>query len=468
MNSPLAAVVLCAGKGTRMNSERAKVLHPVLGRALAWYPLTRAFEAGAQQVVAVVGHQAEQVKEALASQFQGQALSFALQAQQRGTGDAVAAARAALAGFQGAVLILSGDVPLITAETVQQLLAAYRASKGPLAMVTFTLADPARYGRVVRDAAGKVQRIVEHKDASPAERGITQLNAGIYVADARFLWGAVETLSPDNAQGELYLTDIVAKAAKAGDVVTVDAPAAEVAGVNDRSELADRAATLRARINKKHMLAGVTITQPDTVTIDEGVEIGPDTTIGPFVSLTGECEIGSNVSIGQGCVLTHSTVGDGTEVKPYSVLEDAVVGPSCHVGPFARLRPDTVLDEGVHIGNFVETKKTRIKKGSKANHLAYLGDAEIGQGCNVGAGTITCNYDGVHKHKTVLGDRVFIGSDTQLVAPVKLGNDVFVAAGTTVTEHVPDGALAMSRVPQVNKPGWTERRKRVLEAQAKK
>lgn len=445
-----------------MKSELAKVLHPMLGRPMAWYPITRAFEAGCQQVVSVIGHQGDQVKAALAKAFEGQALSFAVQEQQKGTGHAVGCARQALTGFTGAVVILCGDVPLLTAETLTKAVAAFRAGKGPLAMVTCRPPNPAGYGRIVRGAGNKVEAIVEHKDATEAQRQIGEINSGIFVADAKFLWGALETLTPANAQGELYLTDIVAKAAQQGEVAVVEADAREVEGVNDLAELAERAELMRARINRRHLLAGVTLQHPASTFIDEGVEIGPDTVIGPNVTISGDCEIGSRVTIGQGSVLTHSMVGDGTAVKPYSVLEDAVVGPLCHVGPFARLRPETVLDEGVHIGNFVETKKTRLKKGSKANHLAYLGDAEIGSGCNIGAGTITCNYDGVNKHKTVLGDGVFVGSDTQLVAPVKVGDGAFIAAGSTITEHIPANALGMSRVPQTNKEGWAERRRKVL------
>jgi bifunctional UDP-N-acetylglucosamine pyrophosphorylase/glucosamine-1-phosphate N-acetyltransferase len=460
--TPLAAVVLCAGKGTRMKSETAKVLHPLLGRPLAWYPVTRAFEAGCQQVVAVVGHQGDAVKATLQRAFEGQALTFAVQQQQRGTGDAVGAARSALTGFSGAVLILYGDVPLLTTETLTKLITAFRSGAGPLAMVTCRPSNPAGYGRVLRGHGHRVLGVVEHKDASPEQRLITEINAGLYLADARFLWGAIETLTPQNAQGELYLTDIVEKAAKLGDVTVIEADPREVEGVNDRAELADRTELLRTRINRRHMQAGVTLLHPASTFIDEGVEIGPDTTIGANVTITGECEVGAGVVIGQGTVLTRCTIGDGTEVKPYSVLEEAVVGPKCQVGPFARLRPGTVLDEGVHIGNFVETKKTRMKKGSKANHLAYLGDAEIGARSNIGAGTITCNYDGVNKHQTVLGDDVFIGSDTQLVAPVSVGSGAFVAAGSTITDDVPSDALALSRAPQQNKEGWAERRRKVL------
>ncbi|MFZ5445351.1 MAG: bifunctional UDP-N-acetylglucosamine diphosphorylase/glucosamine-1-phosphate N-acetyltransferase GlmU [Myxococcota bacterium] len=465
MTQPLAAVVLCAGKGTRMRSlktDGAKVLQPILGKPLAWYPISSAFELGAHHVVAVVGHQADQVKAELSQLFHGQPLQFAMQVQQRGTGDAVAAARAALTGFNGAVLILYGDVPLLTVETIKRLVAAYQPAKGPLAMISCRLPDPTGYGRVVRGADGRVQGIVEHKDASDEQRKISEVNAGIYLVDAKFLWGALEKLTPANAQGELYLTDIVSQAAKLGEVSVIDAPAEETAGVNDRAELAERAEVIRQRINLRHLRAGVTLVHPATTFIDAGVEIGPETVIGPNVSIQGECEIGACAQIDQGAVLVHTTVGDFAHVKPYSVLEDAVVGPKCHVGPFARLRPGTVLEEDVHVGNFVETKKARLRKGTKAGHLAYLGDADIGAGCNIGAGTITCNYDGVNKHETVLGSGVFIGSDTQLVAPVRVGDGAFVAAGSTITEDVPAGALALSRTPQTTKEGWAERRKKVL------
>lgn len=463
MTQPLAAIVLCAGKGTRMKSEQAKVLHPLLGRPMAWHVLSRAFELGAQKVVSVVGHQGEQVKASLSALFPQLPLSFAVQAQQRGTGDAVASARAALTGFDGAVVILYGDVPLLTLDTLQKLVAAYKASKGPLAMISCRPPSPTGYGRVLRGAGHKVTGIVEEKDASPEQRLIGEVNAGLYCVDAKFLWGALEKLTPANAQGELYLTDIVAQAAKVGEVAVVEADHVETAGVNDRAELAERAEVLRARLNTKHMRAGITLLHPASTFIDEGVEIGPDTVIGPGVTLSGECEIGSRVTIGQGSVLSRSTVGDGSEVKPYSVLEDAVVGVACHVGPFARLRPGTRLDEGVHVGNFVETKKAHLRKGTKASHLTYLGDAEIGAGCNIGAGTITCNYDGVNKHLTTLGDGVFIGSDTQLVAPVTVGDGAFIGAGSTIVEDVPAGALALSRAQQVNKEGWAERRKKVLD-----
>ena len=454
----LAAVVLCAGKGTRMKSEKAKVLHPILGRPLCAYPLKRALELGATHVVPVVGHQAAEVEKSIRSHFPDAPLRFALQKEQKGTADAVKAAQDALKGHDGRVLILYGDVPLLRKETLQSLLAAHDAAGGVLALVSTTLEDPTGYGRVIRES-GKVARIVEHKDCTPEQRAVKECNAGIYSVDAAFLWKALAEIKPVNAQGEYYLTDLVEMAAKLGPVGAVDADATETAGVNDKVELAARARVLQQRINEAHMRAGVSIQDPATAYIEEGITIGTDTEVGPSVSLMAGTVIGKNVTIGQGSVLTASHVADGTHIKPYSVLEEARVGERCIIGPFSRLRPATELAEEVHLGNFVETKKTRIGKGTKANHLTYLGDANIGAGCNIGAGTITCNYDGVNKHLTELGDGVFIGSDSQLVAPVKVGDGGYVGAGSTVTKNVPPGSLAVSRAPQVVKEGWVAAKK---------
>jgi bifunctional UDP-N-acetylglucosamine pyrophosphorylase/glucosamine-1-phosphate N-acetyltransferase len=458
MTSPLAAIVLCAGKGTRMKSEKAKVLHGILGRPLGAYPIARALELAAAPVVAVVGHQAEAVTEAVKEVFPSQRVRFALQKEQRGTADAVRSAHGELKDHQGAILILYGDTPLLRRETLEALLEAYRSGGGPLAMVTTVAQDPTGYGRVVRDG-GKVQRVVEHKDCTPEQAKITECNAGIYAVEAGFLWRSLSQVQSQNAQGELYLTDLVAMAAREGGAVAVTADFLETAGVNDRAELAACAKAMQERINLRHMKAGVTMEDPATTYIHEDVRLGPDTELGPMVTLRAGCSIGSGARIGQGCVLSSSVVGDAVEVKPYSVLEDAQVGKGCIIGPFARLRPGTQLAEGVHIGNFVETKKAQIGKGSKANHLAYLGDAKIGAGVNVGAGTITCNYDGVNKHLTELGDHVFVGSDTQLVAPVKVGDGAYIGAGTTVTEDVPPMSLTLSRAPQIIKEGWVAKKK---------
>jgi bifunctional UDP-N-acetylglucosamine pyrophosphorylase/glucosamine-1-phosphate N-acetyltransferase len=408
--------------------------------------------------VPVVGHQAEEVERALRALFPKENLRFALQREQRGTADAVKAAQEALKDFQGRVLILSGDVPLLRKETLQRLLEAHEQGGGLLSLVSMSPADPTGYGRVVREG-GKVARIIEHKDCTPEQRNVRECNAGIYVVESHFLWPALGRIRTQNAQGEYYLTDLVEMAAAEGSVVGVETDFDETAGVNDRVELAARARVLQERINTAHMRAGVSLQDPATAYIEEGVSIGPDTELAPGVSLSGRTAVGRNVFIGQGCVLVDTQVADGTHIKPYSVLEESQVGERCHIGPFSRLRPGTELAEDVHLGNFVETKKARIGAGTKAGHLSYLGDARIGRNVNVGAGTITCNYDGVHKHLTELGDGVFIGSDTQLVAPVKLGDGAYVGAGTTVTRDVPAGALAVSRAPQDNKEGWVARRK---------
>ncbi len=414
-------------------------------------------------MVAVVGHGAQEVTAQLAQAFPGRPLSFALQANQRGTGDAVAQAKEALQGFTGPVLILYGDVPLLTRATLEKLLAAYHSGGGSLALLSIHLTDPTGYGRLLRDE-GKLTEIVEQKDATPTQLAINEVNAGIYVAEAKFLFDAVSQLKPQNAQGELYLTDIVKAAARLGTVAVVSASAEETSGINDKAQLAAAAQVMRERINSAHMKNGVTLLDPATTFIEDGVTIGADTVIGPMVSIGQGCVIGREVNIAHLCVLTRSTVQDGAQLKPYSVLEEARVGPKCHIGPFARLRPGTELGEEVHIGNFVETKKARIAKGSKANHLAYLGDTDIGQRTNIGAGTITCNYDGYKKHLTVIGSDVFIGSDTQLVAPVKVGDGAIIGAGATITENVPAQALALSRTPQVTKEGWAERRRKVMGA----
>ena len=460
---PLAAIVLCAGQGTRMKSALPKVLHPLLGRPMGSYPLRRALEAGARRVVAVTGHGAPEVERALSEALGEEAskqLGFAFQAEQRGTAHAVLCAREALGDFQGDLFILNGDVPLVCAETLAALVEAKAAARAPMALVTTCPPDPHGYGRIVRDGAGAMVRIVEHRDAGPDERAIGEINAGLYLVAADFLWRALGQIGTDNAQHELYLTDLVQLAfAEGRPAATVRAGFEEVGGVNDRVELAWATAGLQRRINERHLRGGVTMELPDTVLIDEAVEIAEDVLIAPHVRLLGKTRIGRGARIGQGAVIADSTVGEGVEVKPYSVFEEAVVGEGALIGPFARLRPGTELAPRVHIGNFVETKKARIGLASKANHLSYLGDCEIGAGVNVGAGTITCNYDGVHKHKTVLGDGVFVGSDSQFVAPVSVGEGAYIGAGSTITEDVPAESLAIARGRQVVKEGYRRRHK---------
>jgi len=454
--SRLAAVVLAAGKGTRMKSQKAKVLHEACGRPLAWFPVRRALELGADRVVVVVGHQGDEVERALTAALPGAPIRFALQREQLGTAHAVLAAMEALSGHDGQVLILSGDTPLLTTATLRAVVEA-RGSK-PVAFATMTLAAPFGYGRVVR-AKGKPSRIVEEKDATPAQRRIREVNAGLYCADATFLWKALAKVDRGNAQNEFYLTELVSAAARAGGAVAVPVPAEEAAGVNDRAQLAEVARVLTRRIADGYMRAGVTIEDPARFDCDEEIEIGADALIEPGVRLRGRTRIGARCRIGQGSILADATLADDVTVRPYTLVEEATVGAGSILGPFARLRPGSVLAEGVHVGNFVETKKTRLGRGSKANHLTYLGDAVIGEGVNVGAGTITCNYDGEKKHETRIGDGAFIGSDSILVAPIQIGAGAYVAAGSTLTKPVPDGALALGRARQENKEGWAERMK---------
>jgi bifunctional UDP-N-acetylglucosamine pyrophosphorylase/glucosamine-1-phosphate N-acetyltransferase len=455
---PLAAVVLAAGKGTRMRSSRAKVLHPVAGRPLAFYPVRCALEAGASPVVVVVGHQAEAVEASLAAALPGAPLRFAVQAEQLGTAHAVLSARHVLEDHRGRVLILSGDTPLLAAATLDAVVAGLGGGAA-LAVATMRPAEPRGYGRIVRDAAGRAVRVVEEKDASPAEKGIGEVNAGLYAAEAAFLWDALRRVGSDNAQREHYLTDLVAMAAAAGGVATVEVPAEDAAGVNDREDLARAGRVLVRRRASELMRSGVTIEDPERFDCDVAVEVGPDTVVEPGVRLLGATRIGAGCRIGAGSILSGAELGDGVEVRPYTVIEDSRVAQGAILGPFSRLRPGSDIGAGAHVGNFVETKKTRLGKGAKANHLTYLGDADVGAGVNVGAGTITCNYDGEAKHPTRIGEGAFIGSDTILVAPIEVGAGAYVAAGSTLTDPVPPGALALGRARQVVKEGWVEKRR---------
>ena len=467
--TPLAAVVLAAGKGTRMKSRTAKVLHPIAGRPLAYYPIKRALDAGASPVVVVVGHQAEAVEAAVAAALPGAPLRFVVQQQQLGTAHAVLAARAALRGWKGPIAILSGDTPLLEEETLRRVVAARARAKAAIAFATMTLDAPRGYGRVVRDPKGRPQRIVEEKDATEAERGLREVNAGLYCADAAFLWKALARVGADNALEEFYLTDLVSMAARRDGAVAVEARSAgaaavpvdpaQAAGVNDREELARAARVLLRRRASALMRAGVTIEDPERFDCDEGVEIAADVVVEPGVRLLGRTRVGAGCRRGAGAILRDAVLAPDVTVRPYTLVDESTVASLAILGPFSRIRPGSDIGEGAHVGNFVETKKSRLGKGAKANHLAYVGDAVVGAGVNIGAGTITCNYDGEKKHETRIGDGAFIGSDSILVAPIEIGAGAYVAAGSTVTDPVPPGALALGRARQVNKEGWAERRR---------
>ncbi len=448
-----AALILAAGKGTRMKSGLAKVLHELAGRPMLGWSLSAAREAGAGRIVLVAGHQAEQVRERFGAE---PGIRIALQEEQLGTGHAVACAMEQLEGLTGSVLILCGDTPLLTGATLQQLADEHERSAAAVTVLTAGMDKPFGYGRIVRDSDGRVRRIVEQKDASPEEQAIDEVNSGIYCIDLAFLRAHIGRLGSENAQNEYYLTDLVgiAVAEHAGcSAVTAD-DQDEIMGVNDRLQLAQAAALLRKKINRELMLSGVTLIDPEQTYIDAGVQIGADSVIWPGCVLRGETVIGSDCELESSVQISGCCIADHVHIKAGSVLTDAQIGEGVSIGPMAHLRPGTVLYPHVKIGNFVETKKIVMGEGSKASHLTYLGDAEIGSEVNIGCGTITCNYDGKKKHKTVIGDGVFVGSDVQLVAPVIVGDNALIAAGTTVTQDVPPDSLAIARTAQVNKVGW--------------
>jgi len=450
VKAPLACVILAAGQGTRMRSARSKVLHEVLGRSMVAYPIGLADELRANPIVAVLGHQRPAVESAIQLRFGPERVRVVEQTQQLGTGHALKMAMPVLARAQGMLLVLYGDVPLLRRETLSALVGTARRYSC-LSLVTALPPDPAGYGRIVRDERGHVLRVVEHKDASPEERAISEVNAGIYAGPIQFFREALKGLVARNAQGEFYLTDIVARAASTIGVSTVEADFRDVAGVNDRRQLSEAETVMRARINTRWM-EHATFHDPASITIEPDVSVGVDVELARGVTLRGETRVGHGARIGEGCVLVDTDGGAGAKI-----------------GPFAHLRPGTILGPDVHVGNFVETKKTRMGKGSKANHLTYLGDTIIGEGVNVGAGTITCNYNGYEKMQTIIEDGAFIGSDSQLVAPVTIGRRAVVAAGTTVTADVPAGALAIGRAPQSAVAGYANKlAKRYADRRGKK
>lgn len=447
-NSAMSVVILAAGKGTRMYSDLPKVLHPLAGKPMVQHVIDAAMKLGAKNVHLVYGHGGELLKSTLCND----ALNWVLQAEQLGTGHAMQQAAPHFADDED-VLMLYGDVPLIAVETLTRLLAA--KPQGGIGLLTVKLQDPSGYGRIVREN-GTVVGIVEHKDASDEQRQINEINTGILVANGRDLKRWLGKLNNNNAQGEFYITDIIALAHAEGNKIEAVHPArlSEVEGVNNRLQLSQLERVYQAEQAEKLLLAGVMLLDPARFDLRGVLEHGRDISIDANVIIEGMVKLGNRVKIGAGCVLRDCVIGDDCEISPYSVLENAQLEAACTVGPFARLRPGAELAEGAHVGNFVEIKKARLGKGSKAGHLSYLGDAEIGDDVNIGAGTITCNYDGANKHKTIIGDGVFVGSDTQLVAPVTVGKGVTIAAGTTVTRDIADNELVLSRVKQVHIQGW--------------
>jgi bifunctional UDP-N-acetylglucosamine pyrophosphorylase/glucosamine-1-phosphate N-acetyltransferase len=447
----LAAVILAAGKGTRMKSAQPKVLHPVAGLPMVAFPVAAARKLGCDPTVLVVGHGAEAVRKELS----GSTVDFALQAEQLGTGHALLCAREALRDFSGTLLLLCGDVPLLREETLERLIAEHQTNQAAVTVLTAELADPFGYGRILREG-DQVLGIVEEKDASREQKAIREINTGIYAFEAPFVFEALAGVDCDNAQREYYLTDVLAAARVAGrrvGAVVLD-DADEAMGINDRVQLAQASAVMRRRINERHMRAGVTIIDPEQTYIEPQVEIGPDTVVYPGVCLAGSTRIGSGCLIESQVTIHDCQLQEHVHVKPGSVLEGSEVGAETAIGPMAHLRPGTVLAGHNKIGNFVETKKAHIGFGSKASHLTYIGDAELGSNVNIGCGTITCNYDGVNKHRTVIEDDVFVGSDTQFVAPVRIGRNSLIGAGSTITKDVPPDALALSRSQQRVVEGW--------------
>jgi bifunctional UDP-N-acetylglucosamine pyrophosphorylase/glucosamine-1-phosphate N-acetyltransferase len=454
----LHVVILAAGKGTRMKSERPKVLHRVGGRPMIEHVLATARRLNPQSIAVVIGHEASQVRDALARQ---PGLTFVVQEPQLGTAHALLTTAAAFDGAAGTLVLLSGDVPLLREETLESLVNHHCQQDAALTVLTALVDHPHGYGRIVRNGQ-TIARIVEEKDASSAERSINEINSGIYAFELDGLFEAVRSIAAENAQGEYYLPDLVDIYRRRGRVVetmTVPNPT-EILGINSRRELAAMNRKVRDAKNAQLMADGVTLEDPATTYIDSDVQIGPDTVIHPAVYLEGRTTIGAGCEIHSGARIVDSTIGDRTTILNHCVLTNVAVAGDVSVGPFAHLRNETAIGEGAKVGNFVEMKKTSLASRSKAMHLAYLGDAVIGAGVNIGAGTITCNYDGTKKSTTTIEDGAFIGSDTQLIAPVTIGREAYVGTGTTIREDVPPGALAVSAGKQRNLDGWVAERKR--------
>jgi bifunctional UDP-N-acetylglucosamine pyrophosphorylase/glucosamine-1-phosphate N-acetyltransferase len=462
----IAIAIMAAGKGTRLKSKHPKVLHEVGGKPILAYVIETAKKVvPPNDIFVIIGHEAERVREAVA----GTGVNFVVQSEQRGTGHALMVAREALSGDKSGnkydqIIVLSGDAPLITAETIKILSGFHTAQNATMALLSADLENPFGYGRIIRkgtSAKAEVQAIVEEKSATPQQRKIREINSGFYAFDTASLYEQIDKLSTANAHGEYYLTDMAGVFHRARKkVAAIKIPdAGEVLGSNTRAEMMMLDARLRLAKCRVLLDEGVTIFYPHTCVIDSDVEVGADTVIEPFVQLLGSTKIGADCRIRSYSVIGNSIVGDRVMVRPGTIMEDSRVGAGAVIGPYSHLRPGSDVGEGAHVGNFVETKKMKLGKGSKANHLSYLGDADIGEDVNIGAGTITCNYDGVSKHKTVMEDGVFIGSDSTLVAPIKIGRGAYVAAASCITEDVPADALALGRARQIVKTGWAREKR---------
>ncbi len=449
-------IILAAGEGKRMKSTKPKVVHPLLGKEMINYVVDSVLMAGSEEIVVVVGHGRKEVEECL----EGRPVKIALQKSQLGTGDAVRAGLKCIKRDRKETIILCGDAPLIRGGSLKRLLRLHRREKAAVTLLTGIMENPKGYGRVIRDPGGAIARIVEEKDANREERSVNEVNSGSYVFTTKYLRENIQGLKTDNVQKEYYITDLVYKAFFEG--MTVSGYAAkepdEVMGINSRMDLAVASGILAIRKAEALMERGVTIEDPYNVFIGPDVQVGSDSVIEPGVIIKGNTRVGKRVRVGAGCNIEDSVIQNEVELRPYCVITNARVGTGATVGPFAHLRPEAELKRNVHVGNFVEIKKSVLGEGSKANHLSYIGDAKVGKKVNVGAGTITCNYDGIKKHETEIGDGAFIGSDTQLVAPVKVGKGALVGAGATITEDVPPFSLALSRVEQKNIENWVTRK----------
>ncbi|GAB4291715.1 MAG: bifunctional UDP-N-acetylglucosamine diphosphorylase/glucosamine-1-phosphate N-acetyltransferase GlmU [Myxococcota bacterium] len=471
-SKPFAIVVMAAGEGVRFKSRKSKLLFPILGKPIIDFTVDNAVKGDPDKIVVVLGEKyGDEIKKYIKQAFNKyKKFIFAIQRKPTGTADAVRTALKSLGDdFNGDIFILSADVPLIYPDTLHRIYESHKTGKSPLTILTSVIGTPFGYGRVIRDKKGEVEYVVEQKDASEEEAKIKEVNAGVYMADSKFLRRALSKVKNENKSREYYLTDIVAEAYKSGapaQAVVTENPV-EILGVNDRVQLEAVERAIRSLLNFGHTINGVSIRDSMSTYIDIDVKIGTDVTIMPGAHLLGKTTIHNNVFIDVGCIITDSVISEGAIIKPYCVIEGSFIESDCIVGPFARLRPTTILLKGSRIGNFVETKEVVLGENSKANHLSYLGDAKIGDGVNIGAGTITCNYDGKKKHRTEIADGVFVGSDTQLVAPVRVGKGAYIASGTTVTKDVPPSALAVSRTPQENIEGWAKKRKPAKEKSKK-